>query len=318
MENRIELWQKRYLLFLRAEQNCSPNTLRAYQIDLNDFLAYLKKSTLDPFNFRQGRLLVREYWQSLSRKKLKNASVSRKLAALSSFYNFLVREGGAESNPLHYLIPPKKEKTLPNFLTEKEMAMILGSLEKEYGDKYGDSARRALSPRSSGLLARNRAMIELLYSSGLRIQEAVSLNVQDIDFWNGIVRVLGKGSKERMVPVGDFAVKAVEKWLTLRENMKVPGEFKSGALFSNARGQRLSVRGARKVIMNTVKKLVIHKHISPHVFRHTFATHLLNHGCDLRSVQEMLGHKNLSTTQRYTHTTYEHLKKVYENAHPRA
>jgi integrase/recombinase XerC len=159
--------------------------------------------------------------------------------------------------------------------------------------------------------------MELLYSSGLRIQEAVGLNVEDLDLWNNLVRVFGKGSKERLVPLGDSATECLHAYLKQREKKeKISGPPK-GAVFMNARGGRLTQRGARKIINRWVKESALGQSVHPHMFRHSFATHLLNRGCDLRTVQEMLGHKNISTTQRYTHTSIEQLRKVYENAHPR-
>lgn len=315
-------WFRRFLLFLRAERNASEETLRAYETDLKEFQNFMQKSSLDLSTFRKSRLLVREYWQTLSAKKLKSASIHRKLAVLRSFFKFLVNENLMKHNPFRYLAPPKRENALPRFLTEKELSHLLSAIENCQG----------------ALSLRNRALIELLYSSGIRIQEAVRLNIEDIDFWNGMIRIFGKGNKERLVPVGGKALKAIENYLKIRtlplplrevkassprrRGVGVRGIASSphrcGALFLNARGARISTRGAAKVIQQLIRKISFPKHVSPHMFRHSFATHLLNHGCDLRTVQELLGHATLATTQRYTHTSVEQLKKVYDRAHPRA
>lgn len=301
-ETRIDVRIKRFLLFMRAERSASAHTLRAYEKDLQDFRAFCRRSPLDVSTFRKSRLLVREYWQHLSEQKLKSATVARKLASLSSFFNFMVRENEAEVNPFDYLPPQKREKTLPGFMTEKEVSDLLASLER---------SRHRLS-------ARDRALIEILYSCGLRIQEAVSLNAEDIDFWNDLVRVFGKGGKERLVPVGKPALSAVRNYLKEKQKAARSASPPPGPLFLNARGKPITARGARKAIGRVVRQMAFSKNVHPHTFRHSFATHLLNRGCDLRTVQEMLGHKSLATTQRYTHTTVEHLKKAYEGAHPRA
>ncbi|MBI1979922.1 MAG: site-specific integrase, partial [Elusimicrobia bacterium] len=193
----LDLWVRRFLLHLRAERNVSPHTLAAYQNDLKGFLLFLQKSEIDLSEFRQARLILREYWMSLSRRQVHSSTLIRKLASLRSFFKYLVREDQMTVNPFQYLPTPKKEKRLPDFLTEKEMGKFLSDL---------DAVRHPL-------VCRDRALIELLYSSGLRIQEAVSLNCSDIDLWNGTVRVFGKGSRERLVPVGDMALKAVRNYL---------------------------------------------------------------------------------------------------------
>lgn len=291
----LDLNIRRFLLFMRVERSASPETIRAYRKDLKEFKLFSKNSRLDLANFRKSRLLVREYWLALSQRKAKSSTVSRKLAALSSFFNFLIRENCIEANPFNYLPPLKTEKVLPRFLTEKEISLMFSVLE------------HSQRPRA----LRDRALIELLYSSGLRIQEAVSLNVEDVDFWNGLVKVFGKGSKERLIPIGKVALKAMEDYLKERS-------IGEGAIFLNLRSKRITTRGVRKVLHKLVKQIAIHKNVTPHIFRHSFATHLLNRGCDLRTVQELLGHKTLASTQRYTHTSVDHLKRIYENAHPRA
>ncbi len=303
----LDLWIKRFLLFMKAERSASPHTLRAYQKDLSEFHHFLNRTghAKDLDNFRQARLVVREFWIDGSKRRLSNASLLRKLASLRSFFRYLVTEDILPANPFEYLELPKKEKKLPRFLSEKEMGTLMAPLE-------------AIETATTGLALRDRALIELLYSSGVRIQEAMNLNVEDMDLWNGTVRVLGKGNKERIVPVGEMAARALQKYMRERQARQTGGREAKGPLFLNARGTKLGARGARLILNRWVKKASLERKVSPHTLRHTFATHLLNRGCDLRTVQEMLGHKSLASTQIYTHTSVEQLKKIYDRAHPRA
>lgn len=297
---------RKFFVYLQAERNASAHTLRAYERDLAEFLSFLEKKAkaqvADLADFRQARLWVREFWLELSNRKVMTSTLLRKLAALQSFFRFLMREGKIATNPFDYLTLPKKEKRLPRFLSESETEKFFLSFS---------SAIQLLS-------LRDQAWLELLYSGGFRIQEALSLNIEDLDFWSGQVRVLGKGNKERIVPIGESALLAIEKYLRRRADHKHPWDSLRGPLFLNHRGGRLNPGGARKVLQQWVKQSSLKKHITPHIFRHTFATHLLNRGCDLRIVQELLGHKNLATTQIYTHVSLESLKKTYEKSHPRA
>lgn len=300
----LELEVRRFLLALRADRGASPHTLRAYKTDLAEFARFLRKDPgADLGNFRRCRLAVREYWVSLSRRKLRPASLNRKLASLRSFFKYLTFEGKIEANPFVYLPPPKKDRSLPRFLTEKEVEAFIGTIS------------RSVHP----LALRDRSLVEFLYASGLRIQEAVDLNVEDVDLWNGTARVFGKGGRERVVPVGEPCLKALELYLEGRPRAERLGSAGSGrAVFLNFRGKRITAAGARKALERWVRGAALDKRVTPHVFRHTFATHLLNRGCDLRTVQEMLGHKSLISTQIYTHTSVEQLKRVYDAAHPRA
>jgi len=311
---------QRFILYLRAERNSSPHTIRAYQHDLKDFLAFLqaKYPRLSPE--RNHRLVIRDYLASLHEKDLRRATILRAIAVLRAFYKFLIQEGIIPQTPFVGLPMPKREKLLPKFLPEEDMKRLL--------DIPAQSKRK--------WARRDTALLELLYSSGLRIQELCQLNAQDIDQWSGLVRVFGKGGKERMVPVGETALKSIHAYLETPSPLMgegrdggVPptralphqggGRFnRSRPLFLNHRGGRLSDRGARLVVNRWVRQAALHQKVSPHSFRHSFATHLLNRGCDLRTVQEMLGHKNLVTTQAYTHVTAEHLRQVYQKAHPRA
>jgi integrase/recombinase XerC len=294
----IEAWIQRYFLHLRAERNASEHTLRAYRHDLGEYLAFIQKKYAGLGFDRSHRLVIRDFLAELHSRRIKRATVLRAIAVLRAFYKFLLREEVIDQTPFISLPMPKREKRLPRFLPESEMARLLELPMK-------DRDKNAL---------RDSALMELLYSTGIRIQELCDLNIQDIDLWTGVVRVFGKGSRERLVPVGQAALKMVHAHIESRP----PAARKGAPLFINSQGGRLSARSARAIVAKWVYRAAIHQKVSPHSFRHSFATHLLSRGCDLRTVQELLGHRNLVTTQTYTHVTPEHLKKVYEKAHPRA
>jgi integrase/recombinase XerC len=281
---------RNFLQYLRSERNFSGHTIRAYTGDLEAFYRFLTSTYPNLKAIAGERLVFREYFSFLQKSSLKRASVIRRIAALRSFYKYLAREGSIAKNPFIYLSTPKKERHIPVFLTEEEVRSLFDL---------------------PGLQYRDRAMLELLYSSGLRIDELVSINIADIDFMAGTVRVWGKGGRERVVPVGDGALGVMRDYISKRR-------VSSGPFFLNKYGGRISVRGARKALHGWFIKAGFHKKVSPHTMRHSFATHLLDRGCDMRSVQEMLGHKSLATTQNYTHVTIESLKRVYDKAHPRA
>lgn len=289
-----------FLTFLRASRNYSAHTLRAYGADLAAFAARypdLEPAALD-------RSIVRDYlaWlQGGGRKRTapggaSRNSVLRRISSLRSFCRWLREEGILKSDPFLNVPLPKKEARLPKFLTEAEMESLL------------DGARPK-GPRA----ARDRALVELLYSSGLRRSELSGLNVGDVDFVSGLVRVFGKGGRERLVPVGRKALAALRDYLGARSRAQA-----REPLFLNAKGGRLSGQGVALVLKAWIRGVGWPKIVTPHQLRHSFATHLLNQGCDLRSVQEMLGHKSLATTQVYTHLSLERLKKVYQDAHPKA
>jgi len=311
----VEQFIQRFLLYLRAERNSSPHTIRAYQHDLREFLAFLQEKYPRLSLERNHRLVIRDYLSSLHEKDIQRATILRAIAVLRAFYKFLIQEDIIQKTPFVGLPMPKREKRLPKFLPEDDMKALL-ELPAQSRHKWAK---------------RDTALLELLYSSGLRIHELCQLNAQDIDLWGNMVRVFGKGGKERMVPVGETALKSIHAYLDQRRHSgesRNPvhgldpglrrGDVNKGPLFLNPAGGRLSERGARLVVARWVRQAAICQNISPHSFRHSFATHLLNRGCDLRSVQEMLGHKNLVTTQIYTHVTPEHLRQIYQKAHPRA
>lgn len=291
-------WSQRFLLYLRAERNASPHTLRAYQKDLSQYLAFLEDKYKSLALDRSHRLVVRDFLSELHGRQLQRATVLRSIAVLRAFYKYLLREEAIAQTPFSSLPMPKKEKKLPRFLSEDEMTQLL---ELPMKSKQRFSLRDA-------------ALLELLYSTGMRVAELCALNIEDIDVWGGMVRVFGKGSRERLVPVGASALRMVHGYLESR----VGAAKRNGPLLLNASGSRLSDRGARLVVARWVKQAALRQSVSPHAFRHSFATHLLNRGCDLKTVQELLGHRNLVTTQAYTHVTSDHLKRIYQSAHPRA
>ncbi|MBN1824578.1 MAG: tyrosine recombinase XerC [Endomicrobiales bacterium] len=288
-----------FLHYLRAERNYSANTIKAYEIDLTEFDDFLKKEYPGTGAADCEKFVIRDYFAKLQSRGIKRSSVIRKIAAMRSFYKFLERERKVNVNPMVHLSSPKKEKRIPVFLSEEEITRLFAI---------------------PNVRLRDRAMLELLYSGGLRIDELISLNDCDVDFLGSVVRVWGKGSKERIIPVGDQSLSVLREYMKKRKG-RGRSERRTGGsepLFLNKQGVRISSRGARKTLNQWFLLAGFKKKVSPHTLRHSFATHLLDRGCDLRSVQEMLGHKSLSTTQVYTHVTTESLKKVYEKAHPRA
>ncbi|MFN3550388.1 MAG: site-specific tyrosine recombinase/integron integrase [Endomicrobiia bacterium] len=287
----------KFKTYLIAEKNLAENTIVSYINDLEEFLLFIYNN-LKIKNIEQvNKITIRSFIAELQKLNYKRNSISRKVNALKVFFKFLAIKKYIHQNLILYINNVKKEKTLPNFLTKNEIKKLLSLIEpKDF------------------LSSRNRAILELLYSSGLRISELSQLTENDIDLYEGLVYITkGKGNKERVVPVGEIALKFIKEYL----NFKYKIGFTNKTLFLNKFGKPLSIRGIRKIISLWVKKASIHKKVTPHTFRHTFATHLLEAGCDLRSIQEMLGHKSLSTTNIYTHLTLERLKKVYEEVHPR-
>ncbi|HVA66549.1 MAG TPA: site-specific tyrosine recombinase/integron integrase [Elusimicrobiota bacterium] len=289
----LEEWRTRFLAHLRAARNFSPHTLRAYGADVAQFLRLSGASAASALD----RDLIRAYLARLQGDAgLARNSVLRRMSAVRSFARYLRKEGALSGDPFANVPLPKKQTRLPRFLSEGEMTDLLDAALKE--------------GRFSG---RDKAVMELLYSSGLRRSEVSRLNVGDVDFFSGAARVLGKGGAERLVPVGTRSLAALRRYLDKR-----PAAQGGDPLFLNWRGRRLSDQGVAVILKRWMSQAGWHKKVTPHVFRHSFATHLLNKGCDLRAVQEMLGHKNLSTTQVYTHVSLDRLKSAYGEAHPRA
>ncbi len=280
----------KFLSYLEIEKNYSPYTLLNYRLDLNEFFRVMAETPVEKIDYFQ----LRKYLAALRAHEYRPRTLARKLSALRSLFRFLQREGHLKTNPAQLLTTPKLDKKLPNFLSETEAVSLLEVPSKD---------------KEAGL--RDRAILETLYSTGLRVSELVGLDLEDIDFISNIVRVMGKGKKERLVPIGDQALNAIKDYVDRRKK-------KSSTVFLNKNGTRLTARSVCDITHKYIKMTSVNKNISPHVLRHSFATHLLNRGADLRSVQELLGHVNLSTTQIYTHVTTERLKSVYNKAHPRA
>lgn len=285
----------RFLKHLSLEANASAHTVTAYRRDLAQFQEHLELELGHPAAPQEvDHLLVRSFLARVHRQGLKKTSAARKLAALRTFFRFLCREGILERNPARALLSPRVERRIPNHLGEEEVEALL-SVE---GEK--DADRRA------------RALLELLYGTGIRCAELVGLDVSDVDLTERLVKVLGKGRKERIVPFGTQAKIALEKYLVIRSNTTCP------ALFLNARGGRLTDRSIRTILNRRVFQVALARRVNPHALRHTFATHLLERGADLRSIQELLGHVSLSTTQRYAHVNASYLVEIYRKTHPRA
>ena len=284
---------KKYIHYLITERNYSPHTISNYARDLAYLINFLKGKKLD-------RAAAREYLLQLEKKRYARRSIARKLSCARSFIRFLVREKEIKANPFEPLLTPKLPKKLPNFLYREELK---GLLEASGGQDPGS--------------LRDRALLETIYGTGLRVAEIVQLNVNDIDFIEKEIRVLGKGSKERIVLFGSKASEALHYYIDNGRPAHLGGE-NSVALFLNRRGSRITPRSVERIIVRYAKKAGIVKKVTPHTLRHSFATHLLEGGADLRMVQELLGHASLSTTQVYTHVTKERLKEVYDAAHPRA
>lgn len=290
----MEEWVSAFLVHLQ-NKNFSPHTVKSYRADLHEFLLFFKQRKQDDLrHFTSAN--IRSFLAALQTKNdpARN-TVLRKIASLRSFAAFLLTQGKLERNPFKLLPAPKREKILPKFLSEQETDRLLET-----------------AANSKHFAARDKALFELMYSSGLRRSEVTGLNIKDVDYFNGIVKVFGKGAKERLVPVTDAALDALKTYLACRKNPQ-PDD----ALFLNKNGKRLTGDGLAYIFKNTAIASHLARKVTPHSLRHSFATHLLNNGCDLRSLQEMLGHKSLSATQVYTHVSLEKLKSVYEHAHPK-
>jgi integrase/recombinase XerC len=295
-----------FIHYLSAERNASPHTCRAYERDLEEFEDFLKNlgmslSTGQDIEFgKVDRLIIRRYLSFLHRKNRKS-SIARKISTLRSFFKFLVREQLVTSNPVKSVSTPKVEKPLPTTLTVDEAFRLMEIPVEKSRLRVEKKGRR------------DRAILELLYSSGIRVSELVGLNLNQLDLDLGIVKVMGKGRKERIVPVGSKAVESLKAYLGKRAGLS--GEE---PLFVNLKGERLTARSVGRLVKEYTKRSGIFRRISPHTLRHSFATHLLDAGADIREIQEMLGHASLSTTQRYTHLSPGKLMEVYDRAHPRS
>ncbi|MBE0448399.1 MAG: site-specific tyrosine recombinase XerD [Actinobacteria bacterium] len=286
-----------FLNYLSVERGLANNSIDAYKLDLNHYVANLRAAGVTSYDAVTYDHIL-NYLQKL-RKSYNDASVARKVAAMRAFHKFLVREGITDNLPTADIKVPKKAQKLPKSLSIKQVRMLL---DQPMGAGIGN--------------IRDRSIIELLYSCGLRVSELTSLDIEDIDLRNGFLRCFGKGSKERIVPLGSYASEALTEYIN-KSRRHLAGKHRPSALFLNSKGRRLTRQSCWKIVKKYAEKAGI-KEIYPHSLRHSFATHLLANGADLRAVQELLGHANISTTQIYTHVTKDKLKAVYEKTHPKA
>ncbi len=297
----------KYLKYLRIERNASPHTITSYENDLKQFLEFLSEhfglEDSEPDINSIERLTIRLWLGELSEEDYAKSSIARKVAALRSFFKYAFKRGLIEKNPAHLLIVPKKDKPLPVTATPEDLNRMM---EQAEGD----------NPRS----IQDRAILELFYSTGIRLSEMVGLNIDDVNIELNQIKVLGKGSKQRIVPVGKRALEALKRHLQNRTTLFGPRTDPDAkkALFLASGGQRIYGRAVQRLVKDYLMKASEVTQKSPHVLRHSFATHLLDKGADIRVIKELLGHANLAATQVYTHTSVERLKNVYELAHPRA
>ena len=294
---------------LVTEKGYSDHTCRAYRKDLQDFFFFAadfhqsgktRRKHASAINLEQiDGIMIRGYLGVLHRKN-KKTTVARKLSAIRSFFKFLEKRGLISENPTEHIMTPKQDKTIPVYLSVDEMFRLLDSIQSD-----------------TVLDLRNRAIFETLYSSGIRVSELTQMNVTDVDFKAAVIRVHGKGNQQRMVPVGQKALTAIKTYRTRLHKQIDLEAATSGPLFLNRFNKRLSSRSIARILKQLIAAMGLLTPVSPHALRHTFATHLLDAGADLRAVQELLGHKSLSTTQKYTHVSIDHLMETYDKAHPR-
>lgn len=282
-----------FLRYLLIDKGYSNNTIESYKRDLEKFLIYNKDKDISSIKNSD----LKEYIKYLNEENLNEKSIARNISSIKSFYKFLVIQKYITNNPSDSIFQPKLKKSLPNILTEEE---VLKLLDIKLTDNFS---------------YRNKAMLELMYASGLRVSELVNLKLQDIDLNQDIIRTFGKGSKERVIPIGDYAKEYLEKYIYEYRGSMLKKEA-SEYLFLNNHGKKMTRQGFFKIIKKIAQEKGINKELSPHTIRHSFASHLLKYGADLRTIQELLGHSDISTTQIYTHITNEQLKKNYKDYHP--
>ena len=288
--------------YIIVEKNFSKHTAKAYCADVLDFLLWMGEESCEDVNFSK----VREYLHFIQKFNYKKNTIARKIASIRTFYKYLYRERKVDSNPAMNLTSPKRPKSLPKFLTPDEVEEILNNVKMETPSGF-----------------RNRAILELLWATGMRVSELSGLNFGDLNLEHNEIRVFGKGAKERIILVTDRAKSYLERYINTARAL-IPKGFpledvsESSPVFINNTGYRLQTKTIRNVINETVEKIALPKKVTPHVFRHSFATHLIENGADLRVVQELLGHASISNTQIYTHVSTQHLKEVYSESHPRA
>lgn len=288
--------------YILVEKNFSKHTAKAYYSDILSFLVWMDDASCEEINFSK----VRDYLRFIQKFNYKKTTIARKIASIRTFYKYLYRERKVNSNPAMSLNVPKRPKSLPKFLTPDEVEKILNNVKIDTPAGY-----------------RNRAILELLWATGMRVSELSGLNFGDLNLENNEIRVFGKGSKERIILVSDRAKNYLERYIEGARTLVAKGyrleePTESSPVFINNTGYRLQTKTIRNVINDTVAKIELPKKVTPHVFRHSFATHLIENGADLRIVQELLGHASISNTQIYTHVSIQHMKDVYNESHPRA
>ena len=291
-----------FIIHLQLEKNCSAHTIKHYRADIDLFMDFVTAENESVELADITPLMIRGYLAQMAEKEYARTTVNRRISSLRSFFRFLCNNDILSKNPCQAVRTPKRQKLLPSFLDEDEITALLQNIAT---DELG---------------LRDLAILELLYATGIRASELTGLQIANVDFSNRYLLVYGKGKKERMVPVGRTAVKALKDYLTV-SRPRLYAKYKGRphySLFVNSRGGQLTARSVQRIVEKYINILAIEKNVSPHTLRHTFATHMLEGGADLRIVQEILGHVNLSTTQIYTHVTTERLKSVYNGAHPRA
>lgn len=289
-----------FLEYIIKQKKYSLNTAKNYEIDILEFKEFLDKNEFNYLNVDYN--FIKNYLMVLYERKLSRNSVARKLSSLRSFYKYLFNNNLIDTNPFKYVATPKKEKKIPKYLGVEELEDIINTPNI-----------------NTSLGQRDRLILEILYATGIRVSELVNIKISDIDFYNMEIKVLGKGNKERIDPFGEYCLDSINMFLNdgrkklLEKHNKI-----CDYLIINEKGNKITTRGVQKIIDNIVKKASIKKHVSPHMLRHSFATHLLNEGCDIRTVQELLGHESLESTQVYTHVSNERLRSVYLKCHPRS
>lgn len=295
----FSMYKDQFKMYLQIEKNASEYTIKEYLHDIDQFFLFMQKEQINEIN-EVDDACVRLFLMDLYEQSLSRRTVSRKLSALRTFFKFMERERCVSDNPFMGTRLPKQDKKLPDFLYQEELIKLFD-----------------VSDLNDPLGQRDQALLEVLYATGMRVAECQGLRLKDVDLSLNIVKVLGKGQKERYIPIGSYAEVALMRYIndgrqTLQQNNETE------VLFLNARGKPLTTRGMRLILNKLTEKAALTVHVHPHMLRHTFATHLLNEGADLRSVQELLGHAHLSSTQLYTHVTKDRLKDVYDHSHPRA
>jgi integrase/recombinase XerC len=289
---------KEFLSYLKHEKNASPHTIASYNRDILQLWAYLKEKKL---KLRQvDNIIIRGFMATLYEKGEKKSTIARKLAAIRTFFQFCIKKRWLDNNPAKVVATPKQDKDVPTFLSEEEMADFLD-----------------LPASDKPLDLRDNAMLELLYATGIRVSELVGIDLEDINFGDRLIRVRGKGKKERIVPFGHIAEKKLHSYMKARLFIH-GGAINEKSLFLNYRGDRISTRSVERIVDKYIRRSAMRRKISPHSLRHSFASHLLSRGADLRVIQEFLGHESLATTQKYTHLDLKQLLEVYRKSHPRS